>query len=145
MALALCLAAGTSAFAGTAKGPLGKAEFQRRANTICKTTTRKVNAIVDPNGTSTAFSPAAMKRWVSLMRAQNRGLSALTPPSSYAIRYRNMLAKSRAVLPLAIEAYEAQRAGNKARSAKLYEKAAGIGDERGQLANSMGLFSCGTQ
>ena len=139
VASALCLADGSAARAATDGTVLGRVEFQRRANAICATYTRKISAL----GRFT--TPAAVERWATLSRAQTRALTTVVPPAGYATRYRRMLAASRAVLPLALEAFEAERGGETARFQLLYAKVTRLADERTRLANSIGLRTCGNQ
>jgi hypothetical protein len=86
-----------------------------------------------------------VNRWATLMRAQTSALAALRPPAIYTIPYRRMITVSRAALPVALEAFEADRAGETARFELLYEKATRMADERSRLANGMGLRACGKQ
>jgi hypothetical protein len=138
-ASALSLAVGSPPSAAADETSLGRVEFQKRANAICATYTREISAL-GPFATR-----AAVDRWAILARAQTRSLTALAPPARDAIRYRRMLTTSRAVLPLALEALEAERAGETARFKLLYAKVTRLADERTRLANSIGLRACGKQ
>src|SRR5215212_8923408 len=135
----LCLPLGGSALAATSGTSLSRIEFQRKANAICATYTRRIAAL------GPTVTQAAVNRWATATKAQTSALAALRPPAIYAVRYRRMLSVSRAVLPVAVEAFEADRARETARFELLYEKATRMADERTRLANSIGLRTCGKQ
>jgi hypothetical protein len=125
-------------------GPLGKVEFQRQANAVCKTYTRKITTLNKSLGPPYLPTRNSMTQWAILMRAQTRGLSALTPPASYTIRYRRMLTTTRAILPIALEMYEVRKS-DPARFEKLDDQVTRLADEMTRLANGMGLVTCGKE
>ena len=139
LGLGLCLAPARLAFAATDATSLDRIEFQRRANAVCATYTRKIAAL------GPVTTPASVDRWATLMRAQTRALAALRPPTVYTIRYRRFVAVSRAVLPVALEALEAKRAGDAARSKRLSEQATRLANERSRIADNIGLRTCAKQ
>jgi hypothetical protein len=136
---AIPLPAATGATGGVADSALGKSEFKRRANAVCRTYTRKIRAIGVPT------TRADVERWASLVKAQERQLAALTPPAAYATRYKMMLVAGRAIPPLLLAWDAAQRAGDVSRAHRLEGRARELADKRTRLADGMGLTACSAQ